>query len=712
MKKGMIRLSVLGLTAFMGVVRAAIVTVTTVDDGVSNIGNPGTFYWAITNASAGDTIKFAIPGAGPHYLKAPPGGFPLVYKKSNLTIDGYSQNGGVGPSGVAAPNSNPITAANNAVIKIVVDGRNGHNRDMAYETYDGTLATSDPPINNTSMALDRSGYGHDERALLGIYRSTNVNVKGIAFLGAISSLDGPSGSVIKGICLAHDYDLDATVHDRLTYFSGSDAYGHVNGCWFGVDPGNPTVAGVAQSGIAVTAYRHRGRSSGDSRPELPNVGLTVGVAPGSANPRAEFNVLVAHAYEIDCEGIRWRLSGNFIGVMPDGVTPYNATELHPFFAGGQFEYGRYDDTNAVVIGTDGDGVNDADEGNLFGPLAPVGGNAQMQMDDFTTGRKPWIIAGNRFGIAVDGTIWTNNASFIGEFRMDQGTQFRFGSDFNGVSDALEANVVYDNNDFATLFPSPSTEVAPSFLKVMNNVAATDGWTSIRGNKLVNSFSVYNPDDPSASKYTNNWNLYFPDVDNKKPVLAASTITSLKGTFNAPTNSATNIVIDVYLPDPQSQTNGAQFDYPFFGGLTGPGFVEGRTYLGSFLDNGPYDSNPAVGAFSLNIGGLSLAHGTKVTVAVVYSKWARPVITSITHSGTSTTLTWSGDNGGPYNVAGAGGPSSGFGVQSASSLTGPWTTTFAANNSITLPAAGSTGFYRIIAPISGMTTLCADPIVLP
>jgi hypothetical protein len=100
------------------------------------------------------------------------------------------------------------------------------------------------------------------------------------------------------------------------------------------------------------------------------------------------------------------------------------------------------------------------------------------------------------------------------------------------------------------------------------------------------------------------------------------------------------------------------------------------------------------------------------VAVVYSKWALPNITSVTHSGSSTTLTWTGNNGGPYNVVGAGGPTSGFGVQSASSVNGPWTTTFAPSNSITLAAAGSTGFYRIVAPISGMTTLCADPVVLP
>ena len=174
----------------------------------------------------------------------------------------------------------------------------------------------------------------------------------------------------------------------------------------------------------------------------------------------------------------------------------------------------------------------------------------------------------------------------------------------------------------------------------------------------------------------------------------------------PTNGANTCIVDVYIPDPQGQVNGAAFDYAFFGGLAGEGFVQGKTHLGSFLDNGPYDSNPAVGAFSFNIAGLGLASGTKVTVAVTYSKWALPQITSIIPSGGNVTLTWTGDNGGPYDN---GLPGAHLRIRrpAASNIAGPWTTTFAAGNSITLPAAGSTGFYRIVAPISGMTTLFAS-----
>src|SRR5437870_3462339 len=136
----------LGLQALISTAPAADVTVTVVDDGVSNIGANGTLYWAITNAHPGDTIKFNITGAGPFYFKSPPNGFPLVYHKDGLTIDGSSQAGWVA-------NTAAITNPNNAVIKIVLQGDTTHRRDMAYVFYGRFpgITDSDPPIDNTSM---------------------------------------------------------------------------------------------------------------------------------------------------------------------------------------------------------------------------------------------------------------------------------------------------------------------------------------------------------------------------------------------------------------------------------------------------------------------------------------------------------------------------------------------------------------------------------
>ena len=208
---------------------AATVTVTVADDGVSNVGAPGTFYWAITNCAPGDTIAFNISGAGPFYLKEPPNGFPLIHHKNNLTIDGYTQPG-------SARNTNAITGTNSAVLQIVIDARNGNTRNMEYTTYDGTLATSDPPINNAFMATELCGYGNDERALLGVYRSTNVNIRGLAFLGGIPNVRWLHEGHLLCPRLWWRYQRQRPC-SRIA--DGSDAYGHVNGCWFGIDPANP-----------------------------------------------------------------------------------------------------------------------------------------------------------------------------------------------------------------------------------------------------------------------------------------------------------------------------------------------------------------------------------------------------------------------------------------------------------------------------------------
>lgn len=694
--------------AVFGAAQGATVTVTVTDDGVSNIGAPGTFYWAITNCNAGDTIAFNIPGSGVHYLQEPPGGFPLVHQKHNLLIDGYTQPG-------ATPNTHSITQANNAVIRIVVDGRNGNSRGMDYTTFDGTTATSVPPIDNTSMSTEKGGFGNSERALLPLYRSTNVTVRGLGFL---STFNDPNGDQ-KGICVAHDYGLVTDVLDFLSYTNGSDINCHICGCWFGVDPANPTASGVHGGLMALANYRHRDASSG-TRPPIPSVGLIVGVAPNSPNPRAEFNVFVGYGYVMDSENIRARFSGNFVGVLPDGVTPINMPDIDPNNFGnagsGFFEWGRFDDTEPMIIGTDGDGVNDADEGNLFGPLDMISGKQQNIFDFYSTGRKPYIIAGNRFGVAVDGTRWPNNSyTLFGGLSLNQGTQVRFGSDFNGVSDDLEANVVYNNNVFSTLYPTPPTAGAPSLFQGMSGAPGTvvDAWLSVRGNVFVNNFPTFNPEDISntASHFLDWWNVYLTDTNTTPlsadsiPVLSASsTVATLAGSFETPsTNSYTNLVLDLYLPDPEGLANGLQFALPTFP----TGFVQGKTYLHSYLI-----PNPQSGAFSIDISGLGLAHKTAVTAAITYSAFTAPKLTSITRSGNSTTLAWSGDNGGPYISTTAGGASSGFGVQRASSLAGPWTTTFASGNSITLTDTSSASFYRIVAPFNGMTTLWASPVTLP
>jgi len=72
------------------------------------------------------------------------------------------------------------------------------------------------------------------------------------------------------------------------------------------------------------------------------------------------------------------------------------------------------------IGTDGDGINDADEGNVFGPLAPFGTTRFTMIANYDTQRRPWVVAGNTFGIDIHGVPWTNNSTLVSSWRGDQG----------------------------------------------------------------------------------------------------------------------------------------------------------------------------------------------------------------------------------------------------------------------------------------------------
>ena len=88
--------------------------------------------------------------------------------------------------------------------------------------------------------------------------------------------------------------------------------------------------------------------------------------------------------------------------MPDGVTAWNPSMLTPpvgpydggAWQHGFIEWGRFDDTLPVYIGTDGDGVNDADEGNQFGPIDGTAVSQPYVLDLYNTSVKTYVIAGN------------------------------------------------------------------------------------------------------------------------------------------------------------------------------------------------------------------------------------------------------------------------------------------------------------------------------
>jgi hypothetical protein len=606
----------------MSTANAATVVVTTV-----NSSGPGSFFQVLSTVQNGDVIGFNIPGAGPHYIATPAGGYPYI-TANNLTIDGYSQPG-------AVPNTNPILSSNNAVIKIVLDSRNGNSKLMDFP--------GDTPDDDT-------GYGNTESAILGILGATNVNIRGLSLIGV--PLTGPAVDVaLYGVSFARG------------------ANGHINGCWIGVDPTGRSGFGLGPAD-GVTGFRFRDRDGNNVTTNTILVsGVKIGVAPGSANPRGEFNVISSiPGIPIILEGENHRISGNFLEVLPDGKRDYNPgldPNVPPGSFEGAIEIGRAG--NNTIIGTDGDGVNDAEERNIIGGTVPPSLGGYDHTVEFY-GQTPGtniIVAGNYIGVGIDGSTRFTNG--VPPLNAPSGSAtYRFGSDFDGVSDALEGNVVF-NNWPQDLFGPNSLDFQQNFFDEL----ADTGTVSLRGNKLVNNFTPpANPLKNSGAHLTNYYSRVVLDVNNGLvPALSTnSSVARLIGAVPLPNTNYPVVIVDVYIPDPEGITNGIAAAIP---GLP-DGFIQGKTYLGSFVVDGPGDLNPAAGAFEFDIASLGVAAGSKLTVTANYSKdpagthnastitslFAVPVtvnaaaaplrIGSVTRSGSNLTINWS-DGTPPYQV---------------------------------------------------------------
>lgn len=277
---------------------AKIITVNTVDNSDSTAGKTN-LVKAISLLADGDTIQFAIPGTGVHYIDTPPDGYPLI-TNNNITINGYSQPG-------SSPNSASIHSTNNAQLNICLTSTNGN-----------ALSMYSAVTNSAGIDYPNLGFGDGEQALLGFFRATNAWVKGLAFLSSYqTSTSQQTGGDSKTICFA----VDAPDVSDLACQGF-----HVSGCWFGVEPTTRQVAymgdgvNLATPTICIATY-----STGtNGTPGFPNTENspgpgTIGVAAASANPRAEFNVFVT-GYGFDSQGGPFRVCGNFWNVLPDGTT--------------------------------------------------------------------------------------------------------------------------------------------------------------------------------------------------------------------------------------------------------------------------------------------------------------------------------------------------------------------------------------------------------
>ena len=553
----------IGLANLSFFAQARVLVVNTADNTTTAVGQTN-LVQAISLLQDGDTIAFNISGTEPIYLVTPSltpnNGYPAI-TNHNVTIDGYTQPG-------ALPNSNPILGSNNAQIKIVLDSRAGG------------LHREDIP-----------GYGLSEASALLVRGATNVTIRGLSLLGP------DFGS----------YTEDDPASYGVSFADGA-TQGHVEGCWVGLDPNGTDVFRFA---AGVTSFQ-------SSRGE----GTTVGVdksTDSAAVARAQFNLFVGEFIPVILEGNHLRMAGNFFNVFPDGQSDFFADGTPDHLLQAFIEVSSSDN---LLIGTDGDGVNDAEERNIFGGVVFAYDSKLIEWYGLTGTNM--VIAGNYFGMAVDGVSrFANSMEVFGTVKT--GGSLRIGSDFDGVSDALEGNLIAMNYPFGALFPTPAGAAPPVFADMESGAQV-----SLRGNRLIgNALAPFTYADGSGAQLAAFTSYAAPFVNTNQSIVPListnSTQARLRGSCAPGLLPCTNIVVDVYLADEEGWTNGQRFqlaELVYVDPLTLQtdyhGFAQGSSHLGAFVDNGPQDLNPAVGQFEFDISALNLPTNQLVTIAVSYS----------------------------------------------------------------------------------------------
>src|SRR6185436_11981047 len=193
------------------------------------------------------------------------------------------------------------------------------------------------------------------------------------------------------------------------------------------------------------------------------------------------------------------------------------------------------------IGTDGNGVSDSDERNVFSH--PV---YNHDIEFYSAGTNV-VIAGNYIGVGIDGVtagpVTTNGApNFLS---LPGNASVRIGSNGDGVSDDLEGNLIVKG---------PGSQfVENSGIPVIN-----------RRNKFVNCSYRGLANDSSLTP----------------AVLNTITNRILSGTMPAPSAVyGTAMFIDIYTTDPAALAKTNYWPAPI---------VHPSRHLGTFTDNGPGD----------------------------------------------------------------------------------------------------------------------------
>lgn len=328
-------------TLFLG--GGSVSALTNVVINTSNTG-VGSLHWAITNANAiagADTIKFAIPGVGPHMIQPVGTGLPAI--NGNLTIDGYTQSGA---------SSNTLAVGNNAVLQIELNGG------LTSASTDGLIIAG----NNVTLrglainAFTRHGIWKNGASGIG----SNYVIEG-CFIGTDVS------GLVQRTNLGNGIDLDEIVDCRIggtnagsrNVISGNKGYGLrldddrnsvVQGNYIGTDRYGTNQFGGLGNGLhgIITEFGSTNCLIGGDTPAARNV--ISGNGTLSTPP---------DLYEgIQFSSINSRIQGNYIGPNASGTALIGnyGQGISVFFGDNNFIGGTNAGEANLIAGNGEDGV--------------------------------------------------------------------------------------------------------------------------------------------------------------------------------------------------------------------------------------------------------------------------------------------------------------------------------------------------------------------
>jgi hypothetical protein len=210
---------------------------------------------------------------------------------------------------------------------------------------------------------------------------------------------------------------------------GASSFNTLEGNYIGVGSDGSTALGNAV-GVVATGGAFNNFIGTAAAGNTISANLGAGISLGGASTTGNF------------------IQGNIVGLDASGLNPLGNLDVGIVAAGG---------ANSSIIGTDGDGVDDSTEGNVVSS----NGNIGIRLVD--DGSDDHVVAGNIIGLDITASVQRANERF-GGIVITGSDNNRVGSNSDGVSDALERNIISGNLDFGVVLEgADSTTIAGNYI---------------------------------------------------------------------------------------------------------------------------------------------------------------------------------------------------------------------------------------------------------